>query len=294
MNTEHRSARYAEADGWPVADLVDAIVEGQFAAIAAVRQASPVITRAIEAALPRLARGGRLVYAGAGTSGRIAAQDAVELAPTFDWPEDRIVLLMAGGPDAFVQAAEGAEDDEDAARRAVEAAAVGPDDVVLALAASGRTPYTIAALGHARHHGALGIGIANNPGSGLLVAAEIAILLDTGAEIVAGSTRMKAGTAQKAALNAISTGVMIRLGRVYRGLMVDMRSTNRKLVERAHRMTVALSGAGDAEVRAALEAAGGRIKVACLLLRGAPSVAAAERLLDGAGGRLREALDAIE
>lgn len=293
MHTEHRSPRYEEADGWPAAELVDAIVEGQLAAVAAVRAAAPALARAIDAAVPRLARGGRLVYCGAGTSGRIAAQDAVELAPTFDWPEDRIVLLMAGGPEAFIRAAEGAEDDEAAARAAVEGASVGPDDVVLALAASGRTPYTIAALSHARHRGALGIGIANNPASALLVAAEIAILLDTGAEVVAGSTRMKAGTAQKAALNAISTGVMIRLGRVYRGYMVDMRTTNRKLGERAHRMVAALSGAGDAEVRAALEQAGGRIKVACLLLAGAPSVAAAERLLDAAGGRLREAMAAL-
>jgi N-acetylmuramic acid 6-phosphate etherase len=293
VHTEHRSPRYEEADAWPAADLVDAIVEGQLAAVAAVRAAAPVLARAIEAAVPRLVRGGRLVYCGAGTSGRIAAQDAVELAPTFDWPEDRIALLMAGGPDAFIRAAEGAEDDEAAARSAVEQAAVGADDVVLALAASGRTPYTIAALAHARHRGALGIGIANNPGSALLAAAEIAILLDTGAEVVAGSTRMKAGTAQKAALNAISTGVMIRLGRVYRGYMVDMRTTNRKLGERAHRMVAALSGAGDAEVRAALEQAGGRIKVACLLLHGAGSAVAAERLLEAAGGRLREAMAAL-
>lgn len=290
MSTESASPRFADIESWSAEDLVDGIVEGQLAAIAAVRAARPALARAIEAAAQRLARGGRLIYAGAGTSGRIAAQDAAELPPTFSWPYERAVPVMAGGERALLHAAEGAEDDTGAARRALQELAVGPADVVVALAASGRTPFAVAALEHARAAGALAIGLFNNPGSRLGEVSDIPILLDTGAELIAGSTRMKAGTAQKAALNCLSTGVMVRLGFVYRGKMVEMRATNDKLRLRAVQMVAELADRDEAAARQALEAAGGSIKLATLmLLQGLPREAAEAALL-GAGGNLRTAL----
>lgn len=226
--TEGASARFANIEEWSTAELVDGIIETQLAAVAAVRAAAPAITEAIAAASGRLRRGGRLIYAGAGTSGRIAAQDAAELPPTFSWPPERAVPIIAGGPGALLQAVEGAEDDGDAARNALAALDLAPDDVVIGVAASGRTPYVAAALESARAAGALAIGVFNNPSAPLAGLAEIVIIVDTGEELVAGSTRMKAGTAQKVVLNCISTGVMVDLGFVYRGRMVEMRATNAK------------------------------------------------------------------
>lgn len=291
MSTEDRSPRFETIDAWPARDLVDAVVEGQLAAIAAVGAAAQPIAEAVEAAAERLGRGGRLVYVGAGTSGRIAAQDAAELGPTFDWPDDRVVILMAGGAPAFVKASEGAEDDGETARAAIRAAAIDADDVVLALAASGRTPYVLAAAAESAARGALVIGISSNAPSPLLDRAGIAIHLATGAEVVAGSTRLKAGTAQKATLNAISTAVMIRLGRVHRGLMVDMRATNAKLKARAKRTVGTLTEAPEPAVEDALARAGGRLKVAVLLLEGASTPEVAEEALAAAGGSLRRALE---
>ena len=265
LPTETASPRFADIENWPTADLVDGMIEGQLAAIAAVRAAQPAIIRAIEAATPRLSQGGRLIYAGAGTSGRIAAQDAAELPPTFSWPYERAVPIMAGGEPALLHAAEGAEDDREAARQALRDLELGDADVVVALAASGRTPFAIAALEGARIRGALAIAIVNNPGSALAEAADVAILLDTGPELIAGSTRMKAGTAQKAALNCLSTGIMIKLGFVYRGTMVEMRATNDKLRERAIKMVAELAGSDEAAARRAFDMAGGNIKLAVVM-----------------------------
>src|SRR5690606_23760636 len=218
--TESASPRFASIEDWPSSDLVDAIVEGQLAAVAAVRAAAPALARAIDAAAERLSRGGRLIYMGAGTSGRIAAQDAAELPPTFAWPVERSVILMAGGPSALTDAAEGAEDDAAQARADLDAARVGPGDVAIGIAASGNTPFTLAGLDHAGAARALRIGVYNNGGGRVAAHCAVPSLAETGAEIVAGSTRMKAGTAQKAVLNTLSTGIMIRLGFVYRGRMV--------------------------------------------------------------------------
>ena len=290
LPTETASPRFADIENWPTADLVDGMIEGQLAAIAAVRAAQPAIVRAVEAATPRLSQGGRLIYAGAGTSGRIAAQDAAELPPTFSWPYERAVPIMAGGEPALLHAAEGAEDDREAARQALRDLELGDTDVVVALAASGRTPFAIAALEGARIRGALAIAIVNNPGSALAEAADIAILLDTGPELIAGSTRMKAGTAQKAALNCLSTGIMIRLGFVYRGKMVEMRPTNDKLRERAIKMVAELAGSDEAAARRAFDMAGGNIKLAVVMqVRGVSLEAAGARLM-AASGRLGEAL----
>lgn len=276
----------ATMEGWPVPSLLAALWEGQLAAVAATGPALPALAAAVAAALPRLQSGGRLAYAGAGTSGRIAAQDGAELAPTFGW--DRTVLLLAGGPDALRHAAEGAEDRADLG--AADGARLGPADVLIALAASGRTPYTVACVTAARAAGALTIGIAHSPGTPLLDAAEHPVLLMTGAEPIAGSTRMKAGTAQKVALNLISTALMAGLGRTYRGRMVDMAQTNTKLRARAATMVSELAGVGPDAAAAALTEAGGAIKLAILLARGWTGPAALSALSDHQG-RLGDVLD---
>lgn len=268
MRTEDLSPRFEDLDAWSSLEAVHAMFEGQLSAVAAVRGALPDIVAAGEAAAARLANDGRLVYAGAGTSGRIGVQDGAELSPTFDWPEERIVFAIAGGERALCASAEGAEDDRDAAERALSRFAIGPRDVAVGLAASGATPYTVEFIQGARARGALTVGIANNPSTPLLGAAERPIFIDTGPEVLAGSTRMKAGTAQKVVLNLFSTLVMIRLGRVYRGLMVDMRSRNAKLTRRATAMVSHLSHCDDQTAKEAFDAADGDLKLAVLLARG--------------------------
>jgi len=290
--TEAISPRYRELDAWDTGAIVEALWEAQLAAVAAVRAALPAIAAAAEASLPLLARGGRIVYAGAGTSGRIGAQDGAELPPTFDWPRDCVVLLIAGGEAALTKSIENAEDDADAATAAVARHGIGHDDVVLGIAASGTTPFTIAAVREAVRRGALTIGVANSPDSPLLAAVAHPILVATGAEAIAGSTRMKAGTAQKVILNLFSTLVMVRLGRVHQGLMVDMQATNEKLRGRAVRMLCHLTGHEEAAARAALERSGGRLKLAVLVLEGLDP-AAADAALRRHGRRLRAALAEI-
>lgn len=290
MSTETVDPRFVDIDLWPTETAVEAMLEGQLAAIAALKSQVRGIAAASDAAADRLNRGGRLVYVGAGTSGRIAVQDGVELTPTYDWPSDRLVYLMAGGMGALIESVEGAEDDADAARAEIAAAKVGPLDVVIGAAASGRTPYTVAAIEAGRAAGALTIGIGNNPGAPLIAAAEHGLLAETGSELVAGSTRMKAGTAQKAVLNLFSTATMLRCGRVYRGLMVDMRISNEKLLKRGRAMVRDLAGVDDRTAETALDAAGRNIKAAVLIAGGASAEQAVDRL--GANeGNLRRALE---
>lgn len=289
MPTETVDPRFADVDRWPTLSVVETMLEGQLAAIAALKNQTGAIAAAAEAAAARMHKGGRLVYAGAGTSGRLAVQDGVELTPTYNWPSDRLVFLVAGGTGALMRSVEGAEDNVEVARDEVAAADVGPDDVLIAVAASGRTPYAVAALDAARARGALTIAIANNPGTPLLAAADHPIVADTGAEIVAGSTRMKAGTAQKAALNMLSTAIMLRCGLVHRGLMVNMRISNEKLFHRARRMVATLAGIDEARAADALELAGNDLRRAVLIARGVSPEEAAERLAS-AGGNLGDAL----
>ncbi|MBV8914487.1 MAG: N-acetylmuramic acid 6-phosphate etherase [Acetobacteraceae bacterium] len=290
--TEGVSARYADLETWAPQTLLQALWEGQLAAVAALQPALPALARAITAAADRLRREGRLAYAGAGTSGRIGVQDGAELGPTFDWPSDRLVFLMAGGEAALIRAAENAEDREDLALEDVRLARLGPDDVLVGLAASGSTPYTVGCLLAAREAGALTVGIANSPDSRLLEAAEHPILIETGPEAIAGSTRMKAGTAQKVALNLFSTALMTQLGRVYRGRMVDLLARNDKLRRRAVRMLQELTGATTGTAAAALTQAGGRVKPAVLIVRGL-RLSEAEALLAEHGGDLRRAEAAL-
>jgi N-acetylmuramic acid 6-phosphate etherase len=287
--TEASSSRYDALDAWDVPTILASLWEGQLAAVAALGSALPALGRATEAAVARLTISGRLVYAGAGTSGRIAVQDVVELVPTFDWPEDRLLLLMAGGDAALLRSAENAEDRADLASAAVANHGIGKNDVLVGIAASGATKFTVAAVNAARARGALTIGIANSAPAPLLAVAEIPVLIETGAEAIAGSTRMKAGTAQKAALNLFSTALMVRLGRVYRGQMVDMRARNAKLRARAVRMLRSLTDCSAAEAHSALDTAGGKVKLAVLIVRGMQPIEA-EALLERHRGSLRAAL----
>jgi N-acetylmuramic acid 6-phosphate etherase len=293
MRTEHPSPRYSAIDLWDPADILDAMIEGQFAAVAAVHAARPALERAALAIEQRLRRGGRLVYAGAGTSGRLAVQDGAELMPTFSWPAERLVLLMAGGREALLRAVEGAEDEAEAAALLVAQHEIGPGDALTAVAASGTTPFTLACLRAAGARGALTVGIANNPNTPILDEAEHPVWLDTGAEPIAGSTRMKAGTAQRVALTLLSSLVMIRLGRVYRGLMVDVQASNEKLVRRSETMLAQLTGHSRDRVRDALRQAKGSVKLALLLLEGV-GLDAAEATLAESGGDLRAAKELVE
>jgi N-acetylmuramic acid 6-phosphate etherase len=290
VSTELISARYEGLDLWPTRDAVQAMLEGQLAAAAAVQPQAAAIAAAADAAAARLLSGsGRLIYIGAGTSGRLAVLDGVELGPTFGWDDERNVYLLAGGMDALLTSAEGAEDDDAAAAEAIRNARLTPADVAIGVAASGRTPYTVAALHAAAAAGALTVGIAGNGGTPLLEAADHPILLDTGPEVVAGSTRMKAGTAQKIALNLLSTAIMIRVGRVYKGLMIDMRLSNRKLRARAAAMVSEISGVDREAAEEALGRSGGRIKRAVLIALGARDEQAADALGE-AGDDLRAAI----
>jgi N-acetylmuramic acid 6-phosphate etherase len=277
-STEDRDPRFTDIDRWPTYDAVEAMLDGQIAALASIRAATGAIAAAAEAAADRLSSGGRLVYAGAGTSGRVAVQDGVELGPTFGWPEARLAYLLAGGMVALAESVEGAEDDDVAARAAVVEEEIGHRDVVIGVAASGRTPFTRAVLEAASAAGALTIAIANNRGAPLLELAHHGLLAATGSEIIAGSTRMKAGTAQKAILNMLSTAIMLRLGRVYQGLMVDMQVSNDKLLLRAQAMVSVIAGCADTVAARALNGTGNNIKAAVLVAMGATPEAAAERL----------------
>ena len=289
MSTEHSSPRYSSIDLWEAEDIAESIIESQFSSAAAVRAVRREIAAAVLAMRARLQHGGRLIYAGAGTSGRLAVQDGTELTPTFGWPGDRLLLLIAGGEKALSESVEGAEDDAEQASRLIADHAVTAQDVLIAVAASGTTPFTLACLREAKRRGALTLGIANNPASPLLEDSDHPIFLDTGSEPVAGSTRLKAGTAQKVALNALSTALMILLGKVYRGLMVDVRPTNEKLRKRSEDILMQLTDSNRDEAREALSQAHGSVTIAVMLLNGC-DLESAKKALSDANGRLGTAL----
>jgi N-acetylmuramic acid 6-phosphate etherase len=290
MRTEQIDPRYADLDSWSAAEMIAAMYEGQLAAAGAVRGAIGAIAAAVEDAVPALRRGGRVVYVGAGTSARIGVQDGSELLPTYDWPADRVVFVIAGGLDALVRSIEGAEDNEAAGTEAITAAKIAADDVVIGIAASGTTPFTVAALRAANAAGAVTIALANNADAPIFTAARHKILVETGSEAVAGSTRMNAGTAQKIVLNLFSTAVMVKMGRVYRGLMVDMRARNAKLRRRAVAIVRQIVGCPEDDATRHLEQADGDLKTAILLGFGLSRSGAAE-LLKRHGGNLRAAID---
>jgi len=290
LRTEQPHPEHPGLDRYDTATLVDAFVADQAQAAWAVRAAAAQLARAVDAAVPRLQAGGRIVYVGAGTSGRLGVLDAVELFPTFSWPRDRAPALLAGGQGAMFLAVEGAEDRAEQGAADLQALQPTPHDTVLLLAASGTTPYALGAAQAARAAGALTVGIVNNPGAPLAEACDIGVVLDTGPELISGSTRLKAGTAQKIALNSFSSSVMVRLHKVYGNLMVDLRASNAKLVARALRLTVRATGASEADAQAALAACGLQVKVAIVMLQAGVDAATAQARLDAAQGSVHGAL----
>jgi N-acetylmuramic acid 6-phosphate etherase len=290
LTTEAPSALHTDLDQYAVDDLVAVLLADQEGALAAALAASASIAKAVEAAVPRLRARGRLIHVGAGTSGRLGVLDSVELFPTFSWPRSRTVTLLAGGRRAMFESVEGAEDHREHGCADMRAIAPVPDDVVILIAASGDTPYVLGALEVARSAGALTIGITNNRDTPLARGAQLAITLDTGSELVSGSTRLKAGTAQKMALNALSTAIMVRLDKVYGNLMVDLQATNAKLHRRAVRLTMQATGADEETARATLAACECRVKVAIVALLKEIDVAQARSRLAAAGDSVRRAL----
>ncbi|MEW2140911.1 N-acetylmuramic acid 6-phosphate etherase [Streptomyces sp. NPDC005409] len=290
LTTEAFRPELAEIDRLSTLDIARTMNAEDATVPAAVAGQLPRIAAAIDAIAPRMARGGRLVYAGAGTAGRMGVLDASECPPTFNTDPAQVIGLIAGGPGAMVRSVEGAEDSAELAAEDLSALGVGPDDTVVGISASGRTPYAIGAVTYARTRGALTVGLSCNAGSALAAAAEHGIEVVVGPELLTGSTRLKAGTAQKLVLNLISTITMIRLGKTYGNLMVDMRSSNEKLRARARRIVALATGAPDEEIEAALSATDGEVKDAVLVILGGVDGRRAAELLSASGGHLRAAL----
>ena len=280
--TESLDSSTADIDRLDDVALARVLIESHRVAVDAALAVSDQVARATTLVVDAIERGGRVVLVGAGTSGRLAVLDASELPPTFGVDPALVEARVAGGDGALRRAVEGAEDDANAGASIVDD--VGPNDVVIGISASGGAPYVRAALRAARERGARTVGIVNAPGGELAREAEVGIVAVTGAEPIQGSTRMRAGTAQKIVLNAISTGAMVRLGKTYGNRMVDLVATNTKLRARSERLVREL--AGTADPRALLDAAGGSVKTAIVMGRRGVDRAAAEALLRAAGGRL--------
>jgi N-acetylmuramic acid 6-phosphate etherase len=292
LSTESVDPRFTEIDRMSVAELAATMNAADATVAASVAAELPSIVPAIEAASERMQRGGRLVYVGAGTSGRMGVLDASECPPTFGTPPELVFGIIAGGPSAIVNPIEGAEDDAEAGRAAIDAADIQPKDTVIGIASSGRTPYVVAAVARARELGALTVGLSCNHGTPLSAAAEMPIEVGVGPEVLTGSTRLKAGTAQKLVLNMFSTIVMVQQGKTYGSLMVDLKPTNRKLRERAVGMVSSIAGVPRDEAAEVLEQAGFDVKTATVMLRLSVDREAASARLAEADGRLRVALGA--
>ena len=292
LTTEAFRPELADIDRLPTLDIARLMNAEDAGVATAVAAQLPRIAAAIDAVAERMARGGRLVYAGAGTAGRLGVLDASECPPTFNTGPAQVVGLIAGGPEAMVSSVEGAEDSPELARKDLESLGLTPDDTVVGISASGRTPYAIAAVEHARRQGALTVGLACNADSALAAAAEHGIEIVVGPELVTGSTRLKAGTAQKLVLNMLSTITMIRLGKTYGNLMVDVRASNEKLRARSRRIVALATGAADDEIERALAASDGEVKNAILTVLTGVDGPTAARLLEESGGHLRAALAA--
>ncbi|MFE0035901.1 N-acetylmuramic acid 6-phosphate etherase [Streptomyces sp. NPDC059015] len=290
LTTEAFRPELADIDRLPTAEIAR-IMNGEDRTVPdAVATQLTAIAAAIDATADRMARGGRLVYAGAGTAGRLGVLDASECPPTFNTGPDEVVGLIAGGPSAMVEAVEGAEDSKELAAADLDGLGLTALDTVVGVSASGRTPYAIGAVEHARTAGALTIGLSCNADSALAAAAEHGIEVVVGPELLTGSTRLKAGTAQKLVLNMISTITMIRLGKTYGNLMVDVRASNDKLRARSRRIVSLATDAPEDAVETALTAADGEVKTAILMLLADVDAPTAADLLKRAGGHLREAL----
>lgn len=291
LATEGVNPRTSELDALDVESALRLMNDEDALVPAAVRAEIPAIARAVELAEASLRAGGRLIYVGAGTSGRLGCLDAAEIPPTFGMEPGFVIGLIAGGDTALRSSVEGAEDAPEAGIAAVAALAVSERDTVIGIAASGRTPFVVGALAEARRRGAHTVGLANHRPSELEAHAEVMIVPRVGPEVISGSTRLKSGTSQKLVLNMISTLTMARLGKTYGNLMVDLRPTNEKLRHRARRLVAQVVGCSRDEADTLLAAAGGRAKTALLMGMAGLDAAGAEAQLDAAGGRLRAALE---
>ncbi len=291
MQTESRNPRSADLDRLSTLDVLKLMNDEDATVAGAVRAALPQIARLVDETAKRLRDGGRLFYVGAGTSGRLGVLDAAECVPTFGTPPTLVQAVIAGGETALVNAVEGAEDNRDAAVQALQKEKASAGDVVVGIAASGRTPFVLAAVEHANEVGAVTGGIACNADAPLLDSAQVPISVPVGAEVLTGSTRLKAGTAQKLVLNMISTATMVRLGKVYSNLMVDVKVTNAKLAERAQRIVQEVTGVDDARARELLAQSGNRVKVAIAMELLGIDADTAETRLGAVGGHLRAALE---
>ena len=293
LTTEARNPRSADLDAMDTGQLLELMNDEDQTVAVAVRAALPEITEAVDLIAGSLRSGGRLIYVGAGTSGRLGLLDAVECPPTFDTDATQVTALLAGGQGAFVEAVEGAEDDVATAAADVDALAIGPDDTVVGIAASGRTPYVIAGLRRARERGAQTVALACNKDSLIGHEAKVAIEVATGPEVLTGSTRLKAGTAQKMVCNMLSTAAMVRIGKTYGNYMVDVRPTNNKLVDRARRIVAAATESDEQTAADALTAAGGRTKVAVVMLLAGVDAEEAAVVLEKGSGSVSASLNVL-
>lgn len=291
LTTEARNPETMALDTMTPLEIAQAMNAEDACAVSSVTEVLPQVATAIEWASDALARGGRLVYIGAGTSGRLGVLDAAECVPTFSVPPDVVVGVIAGGREAMFSAVEGAEDDGALAERDLAALSLGERDLVVGLAASGRTPYVLGGLSFARGRGCRTVAVACNRGSQAGALADLAIEPVPGPEVLTGSTRLKAGTVQKLVLNMISTGCMVRLGKAYQNLMVDVQPTNEKLVTRSQGIVMAACECSRAEAASALEAAGGRAKTAIVMLLTGSDADEADRRLARADGHVRQAIE---
>jgi N-acetylmuramic acid 6-phosphate etherase len=290
LGTEKTNSASVDLDRKSALEIARIINAEDAKVASAVKRALRQIAEAIELIAASLSQGGRLIYVGTGTSGRIAALDAVECPPTFDVDPRMVQFIIAGGPKALGAAVEADEDSRELGRKEIAKKKPTRKDVVVGIAASGRTPFTIAAIKYARAHGARTVAVVCNPKSPLGEAAHIAIVADVGAEVVAGSTRMKAGTAQKMILNMLSTGAMTRLGYVYGNLMVNLHTKNEKLLERAVGILEESAGLDRAAAGKLLAAAGGRVPLALVMAKAEVSRARAAAALKESRGQMRRAI----
>jgi len=289
--TEQRNPRTRGLDAKSTLDILRAIHREDSMVAQAVVRAIPAIAKAVDAIAQALQRGGRLFYVGAGTSGRLAALDAAEIPPTFGTPARMVQAVIAGGRRALTHAVEGAEDNRARGARDLATRGLNRNDVVVGITASGSTPYVLGAVEFARRRGAITIGVTSNPRTSIAEMAKISVVTPTGPEVITGSTRMKAGTAQKMVLNMLSTAAMIRLGRVYDNWMIGVALTNQKLQARGLRILTAASGATVAEATRALRQSGHNMGIALIMLKSGASVREAQRRLRDAGGNVRRALE---
>lgn len=294
MQTEDRNPNTRDIDRMSAYEIAARMNAEDQTVPLVVARALPQIAVAIDVIAGALRAGGRLIYVGAGASGRMAVIDAAECVPTFNMPPDRVVALLAGGEVAFTRSLEQAEDDADQGRQDLIDRGAGRGDVVVGIAASGRTPYVLGAVAHARAAGAYTIGIASSEPAPLLERVDLAIPLVTGPEVIAGSTRLKAGTAQKLVLNMLSTGAMIRLGKVYSNLMIDVQAGNSKLLDRAVRIVAQVGGVDRAQALALLEAADRETKTAIVMARLGVDAQTARARLAGAEGILRAVIGDVD